>query len=147
MRGFFCSPCWRRRVLVPASQATKTDLVRALKNEVISERFRRWHLRDYMVATQVCFSVVLLVCSVLVVRSLQRALDAPIGYNPKGAVTASFDLNIQGYPEPRGREFQRRLIEKVRATPGIESAALVDWLRLTLNSSSDTIYIEGEPVP
>jgi predicted lysophospholipase L1 biosynthesis ABC-type transport system permease subunit len=59
--------------LVPALQATRTDLVRALKNEAISERFRRWHLRDYMVATQVCLSVVLLVCSVLVVRSLQRA--------------------------------------------------------------------------
>jgi hypothetical protein len=28
-------------------------------------------------------SAVLLVCSVLVVRSLQRALDAPIGYNPR----------------------------------------------------------------
>jgi len=74
-------------------QATKTDLVRALKNEAISERFRRWHVGDYMVATQVCLSVVLLVCSVLVVRSLQRALEAPIGYNPKDAVTASFDLN------------------------------------------------------
>jgi hypothetical protein len=92
-------------------------------------------------------SAVLLVCSVLVVRSLQRALDAPIGYNPKGAVTASFDLNIQGYSEERGREFQRRFLEKVRSIPGIESAALVDWLPLTLNGSSDAIYVEGEPIP
>ena len=100
-----------------------------------------------MVATQVGLSVVLLVCSVLVVRSLQRALDAPIGYNPKGAVTASFDLNIQGYSEARGREFQRRLLDKVRSIPGIESAAVIDWLPLSLNNSSDAIYIEGEPIP
>ncbi len=47
--------------------------------------------------------MLLMVCSVLVVRSLQRALKAPIGYNPNGAVTASFDLNLQGYSEERGR--------------------------------------------
>jgi predicted permease len=133
--------------LLPALQATRTNLVSALKNEAISEKLRHWQLRDYMVATQVGLSAVLLVCSVLVVRSLQRALDAPIGYNPKGAVTASFDLNIQGYSEERGREFQRRFLEKARSIPGIESAALVDWLPLTLNSSSDAIYVEGEPIP
>jgi predicted permease len=133
--------------LLPALQATRTNLVSALKNEAISERLRHWQLRDYMVATQVGLSAVLLVCSVLVVRSLQRALDAPIGYNAKGAVTASFDLNIQGYSEARGREFQRRLLDKVRAIPGIQSAAAVDWMPLTLNSSSDAAYIEGEPVP
>jgi len=133
--------------LLPALQATRTNLVGALKNEAISERLRHWQLRDYMVATQVALSAVLLACSVLVVRSLQRALDAPIGYNPKGAVTASFDLNIQGYSEPRGREFQRRLLDKVRAIPGIQSAALVDWLPLTLNSSSDAVYVEGDPIP
>jgi len=133
--------------LLPALQATRTNLIGALKNEAISEKLRHWQLRDYMVATQVGLSAVLLVCSVLVVRSLQRALDAPIGYNPKGAVTASFDLNIQGYSEARGREFQRRLLDKVRAIPGIESAAIIDWLPLSMNFSSDSIYIDGKPIP
>jgi predicted permease len=89
----------------------------------------------------------LLVCSVLVVKSLQKALDAPIGYNPRGAVTVSYDLNIQGYKETQGREFHRRLIEKVRAIPGIESATMVDALPLSLNSSSNSIFIEGQPKP
>ena len=133
--------------LLPALQATKTDLVPALKNEAVSERSRRWHLRDYMVASQVALSVLLLVCSVLVVRSFQRALHAPIGYNPEGAVTASFDLNLQAYNEPRGRAFERQLLDKVRALPGIESAAMVDWLPLSLNGSSTGIYIEGQPKP
>lgn len=133
--------------LMPALQATKTDLVPALKNEAATPRFRYWHLRDYMVAAQVCLSVLLLFCSVLVVKSLQRSLEAPIGYNPKGAVSVSFDLNTQGYDEPRGREFERRVLEKVRAIPGIESAALVDWLPLSLNNSNDAIYVEGKPIP
>jgi predicted permease len=133
--------------LLPAFQATKTDLVPALKNEAATPRFRYWHLRDYMVAAQVCLSVLLLFCSVLVVKSLQRSLDAPLGYRPHGLATVSFDLNMQGYDEARGREFQRRVLEKVRQLPGVESAALVDNIPLTPAVGSDHIYIEGKPVP
>jgi predicted permease len=133
--------------LAPALQTTRADLVPALKNEAGSEKLRRWRLRDYVVAVQVALSTLLLVCSVLVVTSLQRALEAPIGYNPKDAVTTSFDLSMQHYDETRGREFQRRFLDKVRVLPGIESAALADWLPLTLNSSSSSIYVEGKPAP
>jgi len=133
--------------LLPAWQSTKTDLVPALKNEAATERQRRWHLRDYMVATQIALSTLLLVCSVLVVKSLQKAFDAPIGYEARGAVTVSYDLNIQGYKQPQGREFHRRLLEKVRAIPGIESAAMVDIPQLALNTSSSSIFIEGKPRP
>ena len=133
--------------LLPAFQATKTDLVAALKNEAATRRFRYWHLRDYMVAAQVCMSVLLLFCSVLVVRSLQRSLDAPLGYQPHGLATASFDLNMQGYDEPRGRVFQQRLLDQVRQLPGVESAALVNSIPLTAGVRSNHVYIEGKPVP
>ena len=132
--------------LVPAFQATRGDLLPALKNEAITEKWRHWHLRDYLVAGQIAMSVLLMACSVLVVRSLQRALEAPVGYNPRGAVTVSFDLNVQGYNEERGREFQKRLLERVRALPGLESVALVDFLPLTLNADSSSIFVEGRPV-
>jgi predicted permease len=133
--------------LLPAWQSTKTDLIPALKNEAASEKLRHWHLRDYTVATQVALSTLLLICSVLVVKSLQKTFDAPIGYDPKGAVTVSYDLNIQGYQQPQGREFHRRLLEKVRAIPGVQSAALVDTLPLSLNGSSSSVYVEGKPKP
>jgi predicted permease len=133
--------------LLPAIQSTKTDLVAALKNEVATTRFRYWHLRDYMVAAQVSMSVLLLFCAVLVLKSLERSLDAPIGFQPRGLATVSFDLNMQDYDEPRGRDFQRRVLAKVRQLPGVESAALVDRLPLTLNVPQSTVYIEGQPVP
>ena len=82
--------------LLPAIQSTKTDLVPALKNESVAGRFRYWHLRDCMVAVQVSMSVLLLFCSVLVVKSLEHALDTPIGFEPRGLATISFDLNMQG---------------------------------------------------
>src|SRR5579871_2905944 len=132
---------------LPALQATKTDLVPALKNEATPMRFRYWHLRDYMVAAQVSLSVLLLFCSVLVIKSLQRSLDAPIGFQAQGMATASFDLNMQGYDEPRGRDFQKRMLEKVRQLPGVESAALVNAIPLTLGVPWSPVYIEGKPIP
>jgi predicted permease len=133
--------------LLPAWQATKTDLVSALKNEAVIQRFRFWSVREYMVAVQVSLSVLLLFSSVLVVKSLQRALNAPIGYNPHGVVAASFDLNMQGYDEMHSREFQRRLLDTVRNLPGIESAALVNTLPLGLDTDGDPIFVEGKPAP
>ncbi len=133
--------------LLPAFQATKTDLVPALKNEAATQRFRYWHLRDYMVAAQVCMSVLLLFCSVLVVKSLQRSLDAPIGFQPHGLATVSFDLNMQGYDEPRGREFQRRMLDKVRQLPGVESAALADSIPLTLSVPWSPSISKASPFP
>src|SRR5260370_25602285 len=99
-----------------------------------------------MVAAQVSMSVLLLFCSVLVVKSLQRSLDAPSGFEPRGLVTVSFDLNMQDYDEQRGRDFQKRVLDKVRKLPGVESAALVDRLPLTLNVPGSPVYIEGKPV-
>ena len=54
---------------------------------------------------------------------------------------------MQGYDEPRGREFERRVLDKVRQMPGVESAALVDNLQLSPTVPWSGIYIEGKPVP
>jgi hypothetical protein len=58
-----------------------------LKNEPVSTRFRRWSARDILVTGQIALSVLLVVCSVLVVRSLQHALTLKLGFNPNGAVS------------------------------------------------------------
>jgi predicted permease len=131
----------------PALQATRTSVAPALKIDAPLERLRRWQLRDCLVAAQVALSVVLLVGSVLVVRSLQRALSLQLGFEPQHTSVVSFDLALQGYREPRGREFHRRLLEGVRALPGIQSAGLIDGLPLSLNIRNDGIYLEGKPAP
>jgi predicted permease len=133
--------------LVPALQSTRTDLLSALKSDALGERLRQWHLRDYLVGAQVALSVLLMVCSVLVVRSLQRALQAPFGFNPNGVATASFDLNPLGYDDERSQEFERRLLDRVRALPGIQSAAFTSQMPLSMATSSNEVYAEGQPKP
>ncbi len=133
--------------LAPAMQSTRAELAPALKNEAVAERLRKFQVRDVLVAAQVALSVVLLVGSVLVVRSLQRALSVNIGFEPKQAAALSFDLGLQGYDETRGREFERRVLERVRALPGIKAAGLTSGIPLSLNWNNNGVYIEGKPAP
>ena len=132
---------------VPALQSTRGGLMGAIKNEAPSEKLRRLNLRDILVTVQVALSVVLLIGSILVVRSLQHALSLNLGFKPEQAAVLSFDFAAQGYNEERSREFQRRLLDKVRGLPGDESAGMTDGLPLTLNISNDDVFFEGKPEP
>jgi len=132
--------------LAPALQSVRGSLAPALKNEAVAERLRRFQMRDVLVSAQVALSVVLLIGSVLVVRSLQHALSIPFGFDPRHAALVEFDLQLQGYNEARSRDFQHRLLDRVRSLPGIESAAFIDSLPLTLQWNNSPIAIEGKPV-
>lgn len=132
--------------LAPALQAVRIDLVPALKNQV-SERFRRVQMKDLLVGAQVMLSVILLVGTVLVVRSLQRALTIDVGFNPRHAVAVTFDIGLNGYNEERGRAFERQLNDQLTNLPGIDSFALVNNLPLGLAQSNNTVYAEGKPIP
>ena len=134
--------------LMPALQSTRAGLTEAIKNAAPAERLRRLNARDLLVTVQVALSVVLLVGSILVVRSLQHALSLNLGFQPDHAAVLSLDLGGQGYDEQRSREFQRRLLEKVRAMPGIQAAGMSSGLPLTPTSDDGgAIYLEGKPEP
>jgi predicted permease len=133
--------------LMPALQSTRMGLAAAIKNDAPSDKLRRLNPRDVLVTVQVALSVVLLIGSILVVRSLQHAFSLNLGFQPAHAAVLSLDLAGQGYDEQRGREFQRRLLDKVRAMPGIQVAGMSSGLPLALNTSKDAIYLEGRPEP
>lgn len=132
--------------LAPAIQSVRVDLVSALKNQ-LSERFRRVQVRDLLVGAQVTLSVVLLVGTILVIRSLQRAVTIDVGFNPRHAAMAQFDVGLVGYSEDRGKAFERRLLDRLAATPGLESYALASSLPLGLGQSMTSVYGEGRPAP
>jgi len=132
--------------LAPAIQAARVDLLPALKNQ-LSEKFRRFHFRDLLVGAQVALSLVLLVGTVLVVRSLQRAVNVDIGFNPHHAVVVTFDLALNGYSDERGKAFEQRLYDELKTVPGIDSFALANWLPLGLSQSTTRVYAEGQTAP
>ena len=131
--------------LAPALQATRTDLVPALKDAGGQTGRGRSRLRSTLVVAQVTLSLVLLVAAGLTLRALTRLQTTSPGFEVENGLVASFDLGLQGYDEPRARDFQRRLVERVRALPGVRAASLTDLFPLSLNYTSNDVYIEGRP--
>jgi predicted permease len=133
--------------LAPAMQTIKVDLAPALKNERSTGRLRHWHLRDLIVALQIAVSFVLLVSSVLVVRSLRHALDIDLGFQPDGAVSVSFGLGLQGYDGARGRAFQEAVLEKAGALPGVRAVGIGNNVPLRIGTDDGVVSAVGKPIP
>jgi predicted permease len=132
--------------LAPAIHAAKVDLLPGLKNQ-FSERFRRVQVRDLLVGAQVALALVLLVGTVLVVRSLQRAVTIDIGFNPHHAVAVMLDVALNGYSTDRGKTFEQRLRAQLASVPGLDSFAFSDSIPLSLAQSHTVVFAEGKPTP
>src|SRR5258708_2080271 len=121
--------------LAPTLHASKKDLVTAMKENTarVGRGPRKVSLRHALVIIQVDLSMVALISAGLFVRSLRQAYRADPGFDPHGVLLASFDPFLSGYDESRGREFYRRLVERVRTVPGIQSATLARRLPFTVD--------------
>jgi predicted permease len=132
--------------LLPALKSTKPDLAPTLKDEVSAGSSRRSLLRSGLVVPQVALSLLLLICAGLVARGLQRAESLNPGFNPQNAILMSFDLGLQGYDGARSKIFKQRLLEQVRALPGVQSAGLADYIPFDLMTRDSYIHAEGQPL-
>src|SRR4029079_14897419 len=81
--------------LAPALQASRLDILTALKSEDAQRAgSRRSRLRTAFVTAQVTLSVVLLVCAGLFIRSLQRANTIDPGFRVEHAFTVPINLEL-----------------------------------------------------
>jgi macrolide transport system ATP-binding/permease protein len=131
--------------LVPALQSTRPELVPALKDATSQAGHGRSRLRRTLVVAQVALSLVMLIAAGLVVRTLQNLNSMSPGFDPEKAFVMSVDPGLQGYDEARGGQFYRQLLERVRSTQGVESAALTTALPLGFNINFSSVFVEGEP--
>lgn len=131
--------------LLPSLAATRTELTPALKNESVTLRVgrSRHYLRNTFVVGQVAVSLLLLITAGLFVGSLTKALKVDPGFDPRNTVSLRFDLQAEGYTEERISLFQRRLLDDLSATTGIESVALANVIPLSNRAMGNAIQREG----
>jgi putative ABC transport system permease protein len=98
------------------------DLTAGLKGAVASVRGRR--RRDAYVVAQVALSLVLLVAAGLLVRALQHAQHIAPGYEADHRLSARIYISEPEYNAGTARAFFGRVLETVRAMPGVRAAAL-----------------------
>jgi macrolide transport system ATP-binding/permease protein len=136
--------------LVPAMQTSKLDLAGALKSDstgVVGDGRRAW-LRSGLVVVQVSLSFVLLVGTGLLLQSLQKIRNSSPGFSTHGVLFTIVDLSSAGYEAPRAQGFQDELLDRVKALPGVESAAFARMTPLSYGSFSSTpIDVDGYQPP
>src|SRR6266702_1787002 len=111
--------------LVPAMQTGKIDLAGALKAEsagVVGSRGRAW-VRSGLVLVQVALSFVLLVGAGYLLQSLQKIRTTSPGFSTHEVLDTAVNLVSAGYDAQRAQSFQDELLDRVKALPGVESAA------------------------
>ncbi|MDX2034283.1 MAG: ABC transporter permease [Blastocatellia bacterium] len=133
--------------LIPAWRVTRGDMTPALKDQsaATSAGQAQTRLRKSFVAAQVALTMLLLVGSGLLVRTLWNLRNVDLGLRPEQMITFSVAPELNGYTPARNAAFCEQLIDALAATPGVEGVGAAEIPVLTDNSSSSNITAEGRP--
>ena len=131
--------------LTPALRASQADPGAALKNSPRGSIGGRHHflLRRILVTTQVTLSLILVISALLFTRSLHNLLTDDVGFDQDGLIIASVDFSTLKLPKDQRSAFQRRILEKAKAQPGIESASQTTIRPLGGGGWNEYIWIQG----
>ncbi len=110
--------------LAPALQASRADLVPALKTEGVDSGKPRVRLRNLFVIGQVTMSLLLVIVAGLFLRALEHAAAVQPGFDERRVDVVNLDFSLAGYTEESARPFVRELLGRIRLLPGVESATL-----------------------
>jgi putative ABC transport system permease protein len=120
--------------LAPMVQAFHVDIMHTIRGggaggsgDGGARRFR-----ELLVVAELALSVVLAVGAGLLIRSFWSVLNVDPGFSAAGVVKAEYQLPESRYPRdyrkwpawPEVHAFDRALLDRVRAIPGVEAAAL-----------------------
>lgn len=136
--------------LVPATQASNLDLNGMLKEGGRDSSSGRSgnRVRGLLVIAEVAVSLVLLVGAGLLINSFLRLRNLDPGFRADNLLTMGVVLPQQKYPDhARRTAFFGELTSRVEALPGVRSAAVVNWIPLTLQGDTFGISVEGKTDP
>ncbi len=126
--------------LLPALKAARRDVNLALKQEE-RQTARTWNLRSVLVAGQLAVSIVLLATGFLFVHNLLRATSMNPGFDVHHVIWAYMRLVPDRYNDPdqvKQLSIVRSGLERLRALPGVESAAITTHVPLNDNCMTGT---------
>lgn len=130
---------------LPALRSSNLAPVAVLKEEAgnVMGGLHKSRLSGALVVTQIALSLLLLVCAGLFVRTMQNEQRSDAGFDPQHVAIAFYELAPSGYSRTSGIAFDRKVLTKLAATPGVESVTLADFSPLNFTIHSDYIQPEG----
>lgn len=134
--------------LMPSLQTARRDLANPMRESgrSLTGGVKQARLRNLLVVAEVALSVVLLVGAGLMIRTLINMKQVGLGFEPARILSMRVPLDVRRYDsaEVRGRFFAD-LIERLRALPGVESAA-ASLSRPPFGGRGSRIVVPGQSV-
>jgi putative ABC transport system permease protein len=131
-------------------QSLKQDLQEGLKEGTLAATTGafRTRVRNILVIIEAAFSLVLLICAALLLKSFFRLQSVDLGYNPNSVIALKVTAPVDKDPElQKLGAIHRLLVERVRAIPGIKYAAISNLVPMTLGNSMTDFSKNGPPSP
>jgi predicted permease len=132
--------------LVPALQATHIALAPTLKDDGRTAFGPRMTLRRMLAIGQVALSLTLLITATLFVRNLARTQSLDTGFDTAHTAVAQIAFVQDRYSREARDAMVETALERVRAIPGVVSAAATTGVPLTIRAGRTTgtgIRIDG----
>ncbi len=112
-----------------------------------SGRRPRQRLRSLLTVAQVAGSVMLLIVTGLLVRSLGHAEHMYLGFEPDHVLNVMLDPHQIGWDQTRTKNFYQELKQRARSLPGVESVSIASTVPLGMPAGAMPIHVEEHPVP
>lgn len=134
--------------VVPAWQRTQPGWFNDLQASGRSGTANRasQQTRSMLVVAQIALSLILLTAAGLLLASLKALQVIETGFQPSGLVSARFSLPKAVYDkDEKQAAFLEAVEERIRAIPGVSSAALADALPFDNQGGMASFFIQGRP--
>jgi putative ABC transport system permease protein len=118
---------------VPALQAARTDLNTTLKEtgSRTGSGLRQNKARSVLVVAEMALAVLLLIGAGLLIRTFAALHSVAPGFNPRNVLAMDTSLAGGKYEQTAAiTQLSRVVLERIRAIPGVESAAATSYLPL-----------------
>ena len=136
--------------VLPVFKAARPDINEVLKagakNATSGGTLRLW--RDSLVVAEVALGLILLIAAGLMIRSFERLVNVNPGFDPSNVLMGRISMTRAVYENTEERvRYVNQTLERLKALPGVESAALVAPMPFSGGNVGSDFRIEGRPTP
>lgn len=106
------------------------------------ERRSMWR---FIVVSEIALSLVLCIAAGLLINSLFRLTNVPIGFDAENILTATLDINPVAYSEESKKlALHKEIIKSLSTIPGVESVGTITYKPFGGGSSTANFSVEGQ---
>jgi predicted permease len=111
-------------VVIPTQEAWRTDVMTVLRNGAHTAARGDTRLRVHFVTVQAISTVLLLAIAGTFANAVRKGLTVDPGIEPGNVVVTSLNMEARASTPAAGHALQERLLDRIRAVPDVEDAAL-----------------------